>query len=78
MNVLILCPKNALYQWRDELNKICPTIPVTLVPSKRPKKSGFKSDAAYRKNIIENFSGGILLCNYHRLYNEREIITKAP
>lgn len=77
LNCLIVSPKNAVFQWQEEFQKVCPSIPVTVIRSQRPAKSGFKRDPDWRKSVYEAFPGGVLVCNYAHLYREVEEITKA-
>lgn len=77
LNCLVVSPKNALYQWRDELKSIAPTIPSTIITTEKPSGGRWKRDPDWRMHQYQSFRSGVMVCNYHQLYKEWEIITRV-
>lgn len=77
LNCLIVSPKNALFQWRDEFQMVCPSIPVTVIRSERPTGGRWKRDPEYRAYQYQHFRSGVMICNYQQLFKEWQEITKV-
>jgi SNF2 family DNA or RNA helicase len=77
LNCLIVSPKNALFQWQEEFKKVAPKIPVSVIQTEPPKRSGFSKGLDWRKHLYSSFVSGVMVCNYHQLFREFELICAA-